>query len=93
MLRINEILDYSLRSPCGPPFGRSTRYALLSGFRRNDGSPINQSFPMYSGTRFSFAAKKNGGQGHRLIMRSSVSLQLLCFSNVSVAQTHIFLVQ
>jgi len=29
-------LDYSLRSPCGPPFGRSTRYALLSGLRRND---------------------------------------------------------
>ena len=30
-------LDYSLRSPCGPPFGRSMRYALLSGLRRNDG--------------------------------------------------------
>jgi len=29
-------LDYSLRSPFGPPFGRSTRYALLSGLRRNN---------------------------------------------------------
>ena len=29
-------LDYSLRSTCGPPSGRSTRYALLSGLRRND---------------------------------------------------------
>ena len=27
-------LDDSLRSPCGPPSGRSTRYALLSGMRR-----------------------------------------------------------
>jgi hypothetical protein len=42
MLRINGILDYSLRSPFGPPFGRSTRYALLSGFRRNDENGINQ---------------------------------------------------
>jgi hypothetical protein len=29
-------LDDPLRSPCGPPYGRSTRYALLSGMRRND---------------------------------------------------------
>ena len=30
------LLDDSLRSPCGPPSGRSTRVALLSGIRRND---------------------------------------------------------
>jgi hypothetical protein len=28
--------DYSIRSPCGLPSGHSTRYALLSGQRRND---------------------------------------------------------
>ena len=34
-------LDYSLRSPCGPPFGRSKRYALLSRLRGNDGTIAN----------------------------------------------------
>lgn len=29
-------LDYSLPSLCVQPCGRSTRYALLSGLRRND---------------------------------------------------------
>ncbi len=33
----------SLRSPCGPPSGRSTRLALLSGMRRNDESGLVQS--------------------------------------------------
>ena len=31
-------LDYSLRSPSGPSCGRSTRYALLSRLRGDDGS-------------------------------------------------------
>ena len=38
-------LDDSLRSPCGPPYGRSTRHALLSGMRRDDDNGINQEFP------------------------------------------------
>ena len=33
---IQCVMDYSLRSPCGPPLGRSTRYALLSRLRGND---------------------------------------------------------
>jgi hypothetical protein len=40
-------LDDSLRSPFGPPYGRSTRYALLSRFRGNDDCGINQSFPHF----------------------------------------------
>ncbi|MBI5041490.1 MAG: hypothetical protein HZB57_09950 [Gammaproteobacteria bacterium] len=32
-----SLLDYSLRSPFGPPYGRSTRFALLSRLRGNDG--------------------------------------------------------
>jgi hypothetical protein len=32
-------LDDSLRSPFGPTFSRSTRFALLSGLRRNDENP------------------------------------------------------
>ncbi|HSH28744.1 MAG TPA: hypothetical protein VK971_02460 [Thiohalobacter sp.] len=35
--RPRRFLDYSLRSPSGPPCGRSTRFALLSGIRRDDG--------------------------------------------------------
>jgi hypothetical protein len=33
-----QLLDYSLRSPSGPPAGRARRYAFLSGIRRNDES-------------------------------------------------------
>ena len=40
-----SFLDDSLRSPCGPPSGRSTRHALLSGLRRNDESGLVQSIP------------------------------------------------
>jgi hypothetical protein len=35
-LLILKTLDDSLRSPFGPPSGRSTRYALLSRLRGND---------------------------------------------------------
>ena len=36
------ILDYSLRLPCGPPFGRSMRYALLSRLRGNDALDVTE---------------------------------------------------
>ena len=37
-------MDYSLRSPYGPPHRRSTRSALLSGMRRDDDLVVNQRF-------------------------------------------------
>jgi len=40
--RLLVFLDDSLRSPCGPPSGRSKRLALLSGMRRNDESGLVQ---------------------------------------------------
>jgi hypothetical protein len=38
-LTVEVFLDDSLRSPFGPTFSRSTRFALLSGLRRNDENP------------------------------------------------------
>ena len=50
-------MDYSLRSPFGPPFGRSTRYALLSRFRGNDDN-------------FVARMKRSGIRGYRWQIRS-----------------------
>jgi hypothetical protein len=89
------LLDDSLRSPCGPPFGRSTRYALLSGIRRNDERSINQTLLKLYWSGSDVCRFSPGSSYNRLFILDAVHLNpagwylahylLACFVQICMA--------